>query len=187
MKMFEKKSDAYRINSYENLSTEIVLMIFDYLTSIEILLAFFDLNSRFRSIVQHYFQADYRLTEVKLSDCSDSLYQRFCQMILPRFQSIVTSLELGSIYHYGQVERFQHYELTRLDDLTIHLIDSKKIIELLEKFLIFNRLQWFDKIHLIMDEETQGWDEQLPFCVQNIPVRQLTISGDFHRLNSFTV
>ena len=164
--------------SFECLSTEIIMSIFDYLTSIEILLAFFQLNQRFRSIIFYYLQTGYRLTQFNFNQTEYSIYQRFCREILPGFQSTIASFQLGSVFHYGQIEEFQHYQLSRLDALTIRLIDSKKLLELLDQFLSYNHLQWFDKIHLIIDEETQGWNEQLPFCAQNIPVRELAITGE---------
>ena len=163
--------------SFECLSSEMIMSVFDYLTKIEVLVAFFQLNQRFRSIIFNYLHSDYRLTQFHLNHTDYSLYQRFSREILPSFQSTITALELGSSYHYGQIEEFQCYQLTRLDALTIHLIDSKKIFELLEQFLSHNQLAWFDQIRLISDEETQGWNEKQPFCVQNIPVRQLVITG----------
>ena len=167
---------------FECLSSEIIMSIFDYLTKIDILVAFFHLNHRFRSIIFNYSHSEYRLTQFSLIHTDYSLYQRFSHEILPYLQSTITALELGSSYHYGQIEDFQHYQLMRLDALTIHLIDSKKIFELLEQFLANNHLAWFDKIHLIIDEETQGWNEKQSFCVQNIPVRELAITGEFdHR------
>jgi hypothetical protein len=166
-----------RTTSFEHLSAEIILSIFDYLTPIEILVTCFHSNQRLRSMIYYYLQSGYRLTQFNFHHVDHLLYKRFCHDILPYFQSMITSLQLGSSYHYGQVEEFQHYELPCLDALTIHLIDDKQINHLLDRCLTYNRLQWFDKIHLIMNDDVQGWNERLPFCVQNIPVRQLIITG----------
>ena len=172
---------SWRKTSFEDLSTEMIMSIFDYLTSIEILVTFFRLNQRIRRMIGYFLQSGYRLTQFNLNATSYSLYRRFCADVLPHFQSTIAAFELGSSYHYGQIEQFEQHRMNRLDALTLRLIDSKMLIELLDKFLLSNRLQWFDKIHLIMDEETQGWSERIPFCVQNIPVRELAITGKRHR------
>jgi hypothetical protein len=161
----------------EDLSAELLMSIFDYLTSIEILVSFFNLNKRFRLIIYYYLQSGYRLTKINLNQTNYLIYKLFCKDILPNLKLTITSFQLGSYYYYGQIDYFNQYQLTRLDSLTIRLIDSKEIIEILQKFLNYNRLQWFDQIHLIIDEETIGWNEQIPFCVQNIPVRELRITG----------
>ena len=161
----------------EDLSTELLISIFDYLTSIEILVTFFKLNKRFRSIIYYHLQTGYRLTQFNLNNTNYMTYKLFCKDVLPILKATITSFELGSSYLYGQIDYFNQYQLTRLDSLTIRLIDPHGIIEILQKFLNYNRLQWFDKINLIIDEETKGWDEQMPFCVQNIPVRELMITG----------
>ncbi|CAF0835848.1 unnamed protein product [Rotaria sordida] len=161
----------------EDLSTELLMSIFDYLTSIEILVTFFNLNKRFRLIIYYYLQSGYRLTQFNLNNTNYLTYKHFCKDILPNLKSIITSFQLGSNYYYGQIDYFNQYELIRLDSLTIHLINPNTIIDILQKFLNYNRLQWFDKINLIIDEETKGWNEQMPFCVQNIPVRELRITG----------
>jgi len=161
----------------EDLSTELLMLIYDYLTSIEILISFFNLNKRFRLIIYHYLQTDYRLTKINLNHTKYLTYQLFCKDILSNLKSIITSFQLGSYYYYGQIDYFNQYQLQRLDSLTIHLIDPNNIIDILHKFLNYNRLQWFDKINLIIDELTIGWNEQIPFCVQNIPVRNINITG----------
>lgn len=165
------------MSQFENLSTELFISIFDYLTSIEILLAFFHLNQRFRSIIFYHLRSDDRLTQINFHQTNFLTYKRFCRDILPHFKSIITSLQLGSPFSYGQIEEFTHYQLKRLDSLTIHLINPNQISEILQKFLNYNRLQWFDRITLILDEETIGWNERRPFCIQNIPVRKLDILG----------
>jgi hypothetical protein len=162
---------------FEDLSTELLMSIFDYLTSIEILVSFFNINKRFRLIIYYYLQSGYRLTQLNLNHTNHLTYQLFYKDILPNLKLTITSFQLGSDYYYGQIDYFNQYQLTRLDSLTIRLIDSVYIIEILQKFLSYNRLQWFDKIKLIMDEETKGWDEHMPFCVQNVPVRELSITG----------
>jgi hypothetical protein len=161
----------------EDLSTELLMTIFDYLTSIEILISFFNLNKRFRLIIYYYLQTGYRLTKINLNHTNLLTYKIFCKDILPNIKSTITSFELGSNYYYGQIDYFNQYQLQRLDSLTIHLIDPNNIIDIIQKFLNYNRLQWFDKINIIIDEETIGWNEQIPFCVQNIPVRKLYIIG----------
>ena len=163
--------------SLEDLSTELLMSIFDYLTSIEILISFFNINKRFRLIIYYYLQSGYRLTQFNLNNTNYLTYQLFYKDILPNLKSTITSFQLGSNYYYGQIDYFHQYQLTRLDSLTIRLIDPFDIIEILQKFLSYSRLQWFDKIKLIMDEETKGWDEHMPFCVQNISVRELSITG----------
>ena len=164
----------------EDLSTELLMSIFDYLTSIEILISFFNLNQRFRLIIYYYLQSGYRLTKLNLNNTNYSTYKLFCKDILPNLKKTITSFQLGSYYFHGQIDYFNYYnqyQLIRLDSFTIRLIDPNNIIEILEKFLNYNRLQWFDKINVIVDEETTGWNEQMPFCVQNIPVRELKITG----------
>lgn len=161
----------------EDLSAELLMIIFDYLTTIEILIGFFNLNKRLRLIIYYYLQTGYRLTKIKLNQTNLLTYQIFCKDILPNLKSTITSFELGSNYFYGQIDYFNQYQLQRLDTLKIHFIDSNKIINILEKFLNYNRLQWFDKINLILDEDIIGWNDQLPFCVQNIPVRKLNLTG----------
>jgi hypothetical protein len=163
--------------SLEDLSTELLMSIFDYLTSIEIFVSFFNLNKRFRLIIYNHLQSGYRLTQFNFNHTNYLTYKLFLKTILPNLKSTITSLQLGSDYRYGQIDYFHQYQLLRLDSLTMHLIDPNNIIEILQKFLNYNRLQWFDKINLIIDEETIGWDEQIPFCVQNIPVRELKITG----------
>lgn len=184
IQMIESKSEK---NFFENLSVEIILTIFDYLTSIEIVFAFFDLNQRYRLIVHQRFQSNFPLTELDLRNSPFSLVQRFSQTILPRFQSMITSLEIGSQQQYGQIETFRNVAFSRLDNLTIRLIDPNVVTQILRTFLSHNSLQWFDKVSLFLDEITQIWDEWLPFCAIDIPVRQLTIEGrsksnsiDFH-------
>jgi len=161
----------------ENLSTELLMSIFDYLTTIEILISFFNLNKRFRLIIYSYLQKGYRLTKLYLNHTNFLTYQLFCKDILPNLKSTITSFQLGSSYYYGQIDYFNQYQLQRLDSLTIHLIDPYNINDILANFLNYNRLQWFDKINLIIDEEIIGWNEQILFCVQNIPVRKLNITG----------
>ncbi|CAF3956902.1 unnamed protein product, partial [Adineta steineri] len=153
--MSEKKSLLIK-SCLEDLSAELLMSIFDYLTSIEI--------------------SGYRLTQFHLNNTNYLTYKLFHKNILPNLKSTITSLELGSDYYYGQIDYFHQYQLLRLDSLKLHFIDPKNITEILEKFLNYNRLQWFDKINLIMDEEIIGWNEQIPFCVQNIPVRELKIT-----------
>jgi hypothetical protein len=165
------------MSAIEDLSTELLMSIFDYLTSIEILVGFFNLNKRFRLIIYYYLQTGYRLTQINLNQTNFLTYKLFCQDILPNLKSTITSIQLGSSFYYGQIDYFNQYQLQRLDTLIIRLINPNDIINILEKFLNYNRLQWFDKINLIIDEETIGWNEQLPFCVQNIPVRKLNITG----------
>lgn len=161
----------------EDLSTELLMSIFDYLTSIEILVTFFNLNKRFRLIIYYYLRAGYRLTQLCLNGTNYLTYKLFCKDILPNLKSTITSFQLGSNYYYGQIDYFNQYQLVRLDSLTIHLIDSNGVSDILQRFLNYNRLQWFDKISLIIDEEIIGWNEEMPFCVQNIPVRELQITG----------
>ncbi|UJR37504.1 hypothetical protein I4U23_030206 [Adineta vaga] len=161
----------------EDLSTELLMSIFDYLTSIEVLVSFFNLNKRFCLIIYYYLQTGYRLTQLKFHQTNYLTYKLFLKEILPKFKSTITSLQIGSDYHHGQIDYFNQYQLLRLDSITMHIIDPKNIIDILQKFLNYNRFQWFDKIHLIIDEETRGWDEQMHFCVQNIPVRELKITG----------
>ncbi|CAF0845125.1 unnamed protein product [Adineta steineri] len=174
--MSEKKSLLIK-SCLEDLSAELLMSIFDYLTSIEILISFFNLNKRFCLIIYYYLQSGYRLTQFHLNNTNYLTYKLFHKNILPNLKSTITSLELGSDYYYGQIDYFHQYQLLRLDSLKLHFIDPKNITEILEKFLNYNRLQWFDKINLIMDEEIIGWNEQIPFCVQNIPVRELKITG----------
>jgi hypothetical protein len=169
-------SDKIKI-SFEDLSTELLMSILDYLTSIEILISFFNLNKRFRLIIYYYLQTGYRLTQINLNHTQFLIYKIFCKDILPNLKSTITSLQLGSDYYYGQIDYFNQYQLQRLDSLIIRLIDPKDITDILQKFLNYNRLQWFDKINLIIDEDIIGWNEQIPFCVQHIPVRKLNITG----------
>lgn len=171
------KTNRRIMSQIEDLSTELFISIFDYLTSIEILLAFFHLNKRFQWIIYYHLRSGYRLTQINFSQTPFLTYKLFSREILPHFKSMITSLHLGSIFSYGQIEEFSHYQLQRLDSLTIHLINPNQITEILQKFLNYNRLQWFDRITLILDEETIGWNERTPFCVQNIPVRKLDILG----------
>ena len=173
------------MSQFEDLSTELLISIFDYLTSIDILLAFFHLNKRIRLIVCYHFRTDYRLTQINFSQTNFHTYQLFCREILPDFKSTITSLHLGSSYHYGQIDEFNQYQLQRLDSLTIQLINPQILNDILHKFLNYNRLQWFDRITLIINEETIGWNEQIPFCVQNIPVRQLEIIGKQNSIEIF--
>lgn len=161
----------------EDLSTELLMTVFDYLTSIEILNGFFNLNKRIRLTIYYYLRSGYRLTQFNLIDTNYITYKTFCKDILPNIKSTITSLQLGSNYHYGQIDYFNQYQLTRLDSLTIRLINANLAHEILQKFLNYNRLQWFDKINLIVDEEIIGWNDQMPFCVQDIPVRELNITG----------
>ncbi|CAF1119714.1 unnamed protein product [Adineta ricciae] len=161
----------------EDLSTELLMSIFDYLTSIEILVAFCNLNQRFSLIIYYYLQPGCRLTQLDLNHTGYSTYKLFLKDILPKFKSTITSFKVGSDYHYGQVDILNQFQLLRLDSLTVHLIDSKTIVDILQMFLAYNRLQWFDRINLIIDEHIRGWDEEMPFCVQNIPVQKLQITG----------
>lgn len=165
------------MNQFEDLSTELLISIFDYLTSIEILLAFFHLNERFRWIICHHFRTNSRLTQIDFSQTNVSTSKLFSREILPDLKSTITSFHLGSSFHYGQIDEFNQYQLQRLDSLTIELINPQILNDILHKFLNYNRLQWFDRITLIINEETIGWNEQIPFCVQNIPVRQFEILG----------
>ncbi|CAF3492191.1 unnamed protein product [Rotaria socialis] len=161
----------------EDLSSELLISIFDYLTSIEVLIAFFNLNKRIRLTICYYLQLGYRLTQFNLQDTNYLTYKIFCHDILPNLKSTITSFQLGSNYYFGQIDYFNQYQLMRLDSLTMRLIDPNLANDILQKFLNYNRLQWFDKINLIIDEETKGWNEQMSFCVQNIPVRELKIIG----------
>ena len=164
-------------STLEDLCAELCMLICDYLTSIEVLVTFWNLNQRFRLIISNYLQTDYRLTQIDFHRTNFLTYQLFCREILSNLKSTITSIQLGSAIHYGQTECFHQYQLQRLDTLTIRLINSNTINDILQKFLNYNRLQWFDRIDLILDEETIGWNEQLPFCIQNIPVRELNIIG----------
>ena len=177
--MSETKSSQL-ITCLEDLSTELVMSIFDYLTSIEILVAFCNLNQRFSLIIYYYLQPGYRLTQLDLNHTNYSTYKLFLKDILPKFKSTITSFKVGSDYHYGQIDIFNQFQLLRLDSLTVHLIDSKATVDILQMFLAYNRLQWFDRINLIIDEQIRGWDEEMPFCVQNIPVQKLQITGTQH-------
>lgn len=177
--MSETKS-LQLITCLEDLSTELLMSIFDYLTSIEILVAFFNLNQRFSLIIYYYLQPGYRLTQLDLNHTNYSTYKLFLKDILPKFKSRITSFKVGSDYHYGQIDIFNQFQLLRLDSLTMHLIDSKTVVDILQMFLAYNRLQWFDRINLIIDEQIRGWDEEMPFCVQNIPVQKLQITGTKH-------
>ncbi|CAF3960353.1 unnamed protein product, partial [Adineta steineri] len=147
--MSEKKSLLIK-SCLEDLSAELLMSIFDYLTSIEILISFFNLNKRFCLIIYYYLQSGYRLTQFHLNNTNYLTYKLFHKNILPNLKSTITSLELGSDYYYGQIDYFHQYQLLRLDSLKLHFIDPKNITEILEKFLNYNRLQWFDKINLIM-------------------------------------
>ena len=171
------------ISCLEDLSAELLMTIFDYLSSIEILATFFNLNERVRRTICDYLQTGNRLIHFNFNHTDFVTYQLFCRDILPQFQSTMTSFQLGSDYHFGQIDSFTHYSLCRLDSLTLRLTDPTALIETLQKFLSFNRLRWFDRIHLILNEESVGWNDQLPFCVQSIPVRHLSIKGQSsHRL-----
>ncbi|CAF4784348.1 unnamed protein product, partial [Rotaria sp. Silwood2] len=127
----------------EDLSTELLVSIFDYLTSIEILVTFFNLNKRFRFTTYYYLQSGCRLTQFYLNNTNYLTYKRFCKDILPNLKSTITSFQLGSNYYYGQIDYFNQYQLIRLDSLTIHFINPNTVIDILQKFLNYNRLQWF--------------------------------------------
>lgn len=163
---------------FEDLSTELLMLIFDYLTSIEILVTFFHLNKRFRLIVYYYLKSGYKLTKLNLLETNFLTYKLFLKNILPDLKSTITSFEYGNLYSYGQIDYFNQYQLQRLDTLKIIFIDSNSIGNILEKFLNYNRLQWFDQITLILNEDIIGWNEKLPFCVQNIPVKKLNLYGE---------
>jgi len=165
------------ITSFEHLSIELFMLIFDYLTSIEILVSFFHLNKHFRLILSTYLQKDHRLTQLDFTHTNFVTSQLFVKDILSDFKSILTSIRLGSFYYHGQIEYFHKYQIQHLDSLTMHLINPNESRDILQKFLNYNRLQWFDRIEIIVDENIFGWNEQLPFCVQNIPVRNLVITG----------
>ncbi|CAF2446531.1 unnamed protein product [Rotaria sp. Silwood2] len=104
----------------EDLSTELLVSIFDYLTSIEILVTFFNLNKRFRFTTYYYLQSGCRLTQFYLNNTNYLTYKRFCKDILPNLKSTITSFQLGSNYYYGQIDYFNQYPLIRLDSLAIH-------------------------------------------------------------------
>ncbi|CAF4377947.1 unnamed protein product, partial [Rotaria sp. Silwood2] len=83
----------------EDLSTELLVSIFDYLTSIEILVTFFNLNKRFRFTTYYYLQSGCRLTQFYLNNTNYLTYKRFCKDILPNLKSTITSFQLGSNYY----------------------------------------------------------------------------------------
>ena len=119
------------MSRFESLANELILDIFDYLTSVEILRLFFGLNTRFNFLLQHYLQRnalDFR--SAKKTD-----FDRICKEILPSLTEHVTRLHLSNdddtpsqptlfFAHGFHLDRF-----SSLFSLTLSSIHSLELIE----------------------------------------------------------
>jgi len=110
----------------EFLSNELFLELFEYLSSIDLVQSFFNINHRFNNLIYIHLQTHY----LDFQSCTKTQFDFLCQQILPSITNHVVSLRLSDDDNTPeQIARFFSYNLsfshfTHLKSLSIHQIYS---------------------------------------------------------------
>ncbi|CAF2149187.1 unnamed protein product [Rotaria magnacalcarata] len=110
----------------EVLANELILDLFEYLTTAELLQAFHSLNSRFKSLIIHHFQ----MHTFEIGSLAINNFQKICEHYLPSMinkinrihliDHIDTRTQLTQLYTYN----FALHQFVQLTSLTLFYLDD---------------------------------------------------------------
>ena len=129
------------MSHFEDLSSEILMSIFEYMDVEDVWTIFFNMNSRLNSLV---FDSHLRLT-ADVSKVEKSNFDQFCISLLrTNFHNIFTLILYNNYYRYPQIQTFlSHTSFTAfqsLYSLTLIDINHDELIEVSQQIQQLNNL-----------------------------------------------
>lgn len=116
---------------FNNLPVEILMIIFQNLTNVELLYSLFGVNQRLNQIIENStFTSELTLSKsstfVSIEHLFDQIIDRFCLEILPKIHYKIKRLNLES----SSMKRILSISFPNLNELGIYIVENKAILSL---------------------------------------------------------
>ncbi|UJR34199.1 hypothetical protein I4U23_021605 [Adineta vaga] len=166
----------FTITKFEQFPDEILLLIFRYLSSTDILISFFDLNSRFSQTISGYYQ------HLILSQLPLKHYNYVCTSILPHIQSHITSLTISNEWTGVLSKVFLNDYGERMSTRFPHLQHLTLIAFISQSFVLF--LNCLEDFHELFEIQIKGLFAEFPNDKESETLLFRIFSANNSRLNS---
>lgn len=152
-----KNISRFQMSHFEDLSSEILMSIFEYMDVEDVWTIFFNMNTRFNSLV---FDSHLRLTADISKVDQNKFDQFFLSLLRTNFNNIFTLILSNNYYRYPQIRMFLSHTnfsyFQSLYSLTLIDINHDELMEITEQIKQLNHLN-----HLHIHTHEIFYDKQL--------------------------